>query len=144
MIIRFCKKKNKSLIWHRTPNDKKTSSPLLRRKKNIFLWPKLVSQAYFCSDWEYIWSMTVVLRDWHFDFETSPLLDFCQFFEGFGFREFGLGKKKYQFGFRIIWSREKSFGFVVRKFGIGKKVTVSVSVKILVSSFSESHNILKI
>ena len=33
MIIWFCKKKNKSLIWHRTPNDKKTSSPLLKRKK---------------------------------------------------------------------------------------------------------------
>ena len=44
----FVKKKTKSLIWHRTPNDKKTSSPLLRRKKifscgpNWFLRPIFV------------------------------------------------------------------------------------------------------
>ena len=56
-------------------------------------------------------------------------------------------KKMYQFQFRKIWSRkkvsvsvsknlvlEKSLGF--GKFAIGKKVSVLVSVKILVSSFS--------
>ena len=51
----------------------------------------------------------------------------------FGSREFGLGKK---YLFRIIWSRKKSIGFDFGKFGIGTKVSVSVSVKIL-SSFTE-------
>ena len=55
----------------------------------------------------------------------SRLRDFCQIFEGFGFGQFGLGKKSL---------KKKSLGF--GKFGSGKKVSVSVSVKILVSSFS--------
>ena len=34
-------------------------------------------------------------RDWHFGFETSRFRNFCQFFEGigFGFGKFGIGKK---------------------------------------------------
>ena len=42
--------------------------------------------------------------------------------------------KKSWIRFRKIWSRIKSLGF--GKFGIRKKVSVSVLVKILVSSFS--------
>merc|ERR1712013_90533 len=41
-----------------------------------------------------------------------------------------------RYRFRKIWYRKKSLGIGFRKFGIGKKVSVSVSVKILVSSFS--------
>ena len=103
-------------------------------------------------------------RDWHFGFETSRFRDFCQCFEGFGFgfREFGIGKKvsvsvskdlvskkKSQFRFCKIWSRkkvsvsvsenlvsEKKSRYRFRKIWYRKKVSVSVSVKILVSSFS--------
>ena len=53
---------------------------------------------------------------------------------GFGFGQFGL-EIKYQF--RENFVSEISHGF--RKFVIGKKVSVSVSVKILVSSFSGSQ-----
>ena len=73
--------------------------------------------------------------------------DFCHFLEGFGigFGDFGLGKKSWfrfrrklvsdkKYRFRKIWCQKKSFCF--GKFGIRKKVSVSVSVKILVSSFS--------
>ena len=49
-------------------------------------------------------------RDRHFGFETSRFRDYCQFFEGFGFREFVLGK---------------SLGFGYREFGLGKKVSIS-------------------
>ena len=94
-------------------------------------------------------------RDWHFGFETSRFRNFCQIFEGFGF---GFGKKsrfrknlvsekvsvsvsenlvseeKYRFRKNLV--SEKSLGFGFGKFGIVKKVSVSVSVKILVSSFS--------
>ena len=40
-----------------------------------------------------------------FRFQTSRFRDFCQCFEGFGFRfgEFGIGKKSW-FWFRKIWS----------------------------------------
>ena len=82
---------------------------------------------------------------------------------GFGFEKFGFGKKvsvsvfqknlvsekvsvsvsenlvseeKYRFRFRKNLVSEKSLGFGFGKFGIVKKVSVSVSVKILVSSFS--------
>ena len=61
---------------------------------------------------------------------------------------FGLGKKS-RFWFLKIWSRKKvsvsvseKIGLGFGKFGIGKKVLVSVSVKILVSSFSGWHIIL--
>ena len=47
---------------------------------------------------------------------------------GFGFGKFGLGRKV------SVSVSEKSLGF--GKFGIVKKVSVMVSVKILVSSFS--------
>ena len=52
--------------------------------------------------------------------------DFCQIFEGigFGFGQFGLGKKS---RFRKSLVTEKSLGF--EKFGLGKKVSVSVSEK---------------
>ena len=45
-----------------------------------------------------------------------------------------VSEKKYRFVFRKIRYQKKSFQF--GKFGIGKKVSLSVSVKILVSSFS--------
>ena len=45
-----------------------------------------------------------------------------------------VSEKKSRFWFWKICSRKKSRGF--GKFGIGKKVSVSVSVKFLVSSFS--------
>ena len=85
--------------------------------------------------------------------------DFCQIVEGFGFgfENFGFGKKsrfrfrkslvsvsvsenlvseeKYRFRFRKNLVSEKSLGF--GKFGVVKKISVSVSVKILVSSFSD-------
>ena len=67
-------------------------------------------------------------RDWHFGFETSRFRDFCHRFEGFGYGEFGIGKKvsvsvskkKSQFWFRKAWSRKKSFSFCIREFGPGK------------------------
>ena len=49
--------------------------------------------------------------------------------------KFSLGKKS-RFRFWEIWSRKKSICFGFGKFGIVKKVSVSVSAKILVSSFS--------
>ena len=73
-------------------------------------------------------------RDWHFGFETSRFRDFCQCFEGFGFREFGIGKKvsvsvskdlvtkkKSRFRFRKTWSPKKSHGFGIGEFGLGKQ-----------------------
>ena len=45
-------------------------------------------------------------------------------------------RKKSRFRFRKIWSRKKSIGFGFGKIWPWKKVSVSVSVKILVSSFS--------
>ena len=86
---------------------------------------------------------------------------FCQFLEGFG--ELSLEKKS-QFWFRKIWSRKKSIGVSFGEFGLGKKygfrfrriwlgkkvsvsenlvsekksrLSISVSVNILVSSFSD-------
>ena len=62
------------------------------------------------------------------DIEKAPFRsesrDFCQFLEGVGnsFGENGFGKKSLGFGFG--------------KFGLGKKLSVLVPVKILVSSFS--------
>ena len=47
-----------------------------------------------------------------------------------------VSEKKSRFRFRKVWSRKKSLGFGFGKFGIVKKVSVSVSIKILVSSFS--------
>ena len=49
-----------------------------------------------------------------------------------------VSEKKSRYRFRKIWYWKKSLGIGFGKFGIGKKVLVSVSVKILVSSFSES------
>ena len=59
----------------------------------------------------------------------------------FRFRNFSVSKLLpnlwgFQFRFQKIWYRKKSLGIGFGKFGIGKKVSVSVSVKILVSSFS--------
>ena len=75
----------------------------------------------------------------HFGFETSRFRHFFQFFEGFGFRKFGLGKKvsvsvsekfglgkKCRFRFRKIWSQKKSTGFGFGKIWSWKKVSVSV------------------
>ena len=45
-----------------------------------------------------------------------------------------LVSKKISVSENLVW--EKSLGFICGKFGIRKKVLVSVSVKILVSSFS--------
>ena len=50
---------------------------------------------------------------------------------GFGYREFGLEKR---ISFGKFGIEKKSFA--LEKFGIGRKVSVLVSVKILVSSFS--------
>ena len=47
--------------------------------------------------------------------------------------------KKSRFRFQKNLVSEKSLGFGFGKFGIGKKVLVSVSVKILVSSFSDQE-----
>ena len=52
---------------------------------------------------------------------------------GFGYREFGLEKR---ISFGKFGIEKKSFA--LEKFGIGRKVSVLVSVKILVSSFSGS------
>ena len=76
-----------------------------------------------------------IVKDIEKSWFWSRSQDFCQFLEGFGigFGEFGLGKKVSVSVSENLVS-EKSLGF--GKFGIGKKVLVSVSVKILVSSFS--------
>ena len=47
-----------------------------------------------------------------------------------------VSEEKYRFRFRKNLVSEKSLGFGFGKFGIVKKVSVSVSVKLLVSSFS--------
>ena len=52
-----------------------------------------------------------------------------------------VAEKKYRYRFRKIWYRKKSLGIGFGKFGIGKKVSVSVSVKFLVSSFSATQPI---
>ena len=49
-----------------------------------------------------------------------------------------VSEEKYRFRFQKNLVSEKSLGFGFGKFGIVKKVSVSVSVKILVSSFSVS------
>ena len=54
---------------------------------------------------------------------------------GFGFGKFGLGRKV-SVSVSEKFGLGKSLGFGFGKFGIVKKVSVSVSVKILVSSFS--------
>ena len=65
---------------------------------------------------------------------------------GFGFGH-GLGLGTFANFWRVTVSAsenlvsEKSLGFGFGKFVIGKKVSVSVTVKILVSSFSASHPI---
>ena len=65
-------------------------------------------------------------RDWHFGFETSRFRDFCQCFEGFGFREFGIGKKvSVSVSKDLVTKKSLGFGFV--KLGLRKKVMVSVS-----------------
>ena len=94
-----------------------------------------------CNPWKLVLKLALDI-----DISVSRLLPI---FEGFGFGEFGLGKKvsvsvsenlvseeKYRFQFRKNLVSEKSLGFGIGKFGIVKKVSVSVSVKILVSSFS--------
>ena len=91
-----------------------------------------------------------ILRSLGFGFCLSlGLHTFAIFWGVFGIRfgEFGLGKKvsflvlenlvsekKSRFQFQRIWTRKKSLSF--GKMGIGRKASVSVSVKILVSSFS--------
>ena len=88
-----------------------------------------------------------ILRSLGFGLET------CQLFGGFRYRfwriwsrrkvsvsENLVSEKKSLFRFQRIWSRKKSLGFSFREFGLGKKV--SVSVKILVSSFSGFEKIL--
>ena len=50
-----------------------------------------------------------------------------------------VSEKKSRFRFRKNLVSEKSLGFGFGKFGIVKKVSVSVSVKILVSSFSDRN-----
>ena len=55
-----------------------------------------------------------------------------------------VSEKKFRFRFQNFWSRKKSIGIGFRKFGIGKKVSVSVSVKFLVSSFSGLRGASKI
>ena len=54
----------------------------------------------------------VFARDWHFGLKTSLIQDFCQFWQGFGFKEFG-SEKKSRFRFWKIWSSKTSlcFGF---------------------------------
>ena len=59
---------------------------------------------------------------------------------GFGFRKFGIGKKVSVSVSENLVS-EKSLGIGFGKFGIGKKVSVSVLVNILVSSFSGLNQI---
>ena len=61
-----------------------------------------------------------------FSFKTFRFRDSCQVFEGFGFREFGLGKKSLSFGFR--------------KFGLGKKVSVLVLENFVSEKVSLSEN----
>ena len=48
-------------------------------------------------------------------------------FGGFQFWRIWSWKKKSQFCFRKIWSRKKSIGFGFGKFGLGRKILVSVS-----------------
>ena len=54
--------------------------------------------------------------------------DFCQIFDdfGFGFKKFGIGKKvSVSVSENLVWEKKSRYRF--RKFGIGKKVSVSVS-----------------
>ena len=67
-------------------------------------------------------------RDWHFGFETSRFRNFCQFFEGigFGFGKFGIGKKVSVSVSENLVSEKKS-RYRFRKIWYRKKVSVSVS-----------------
>ena len=62
------------------------------------------------------------IRDWHFGFETSQFQNFWQFFEGLGlgFGKIGLEKDVSVLVSEILVS-EKSIGFDLEKFGLGKK-----------------------
>ena len=72
------------------------------------------------------------------DISVSKLLSFETFanFLRVSVLENSVSEKKSRYRFRKIWYRKKSLGIGFGKFGIGKKVSVSVSVKFLVSSFS--------
>ena len=99
--------------------------------------------------WNWLWCReyyTYSLRQAEIDISVWKPLGFdtfANFFEGFGFGEFCLGKKvsisenlfPNKSRFRRIWSRKRSIVFGFGKFRIGKKVLVSVSVKILILSF---------
>ena len=61
-------------------------------------------------------------RDWHFGFETSRFRDFCQCFDGFG--EFGIGKKVSVSVSKDLVSKKKS-RFRYQRIWSRKKVSVS-------------------
>ena len=67
------------------------------------------------------------------DISVSKLLGFETFAK---YLRVSVSEKKSRFRFQKNLVSEKSLGFGFGKFGIVKKVSVSVSVKILVSSFS--------
>ena len=94
-----------------------------------------------------------IVKDIEKSWFWSRSQDFCQFLEGFGFglEEYSLGKKSWFWFWKIwyqkkllvslweIWSRKKVLVSVLvskKSLGFGKKVLISVSIKILVPSFS--------
>ena len=85
-----------------------------------------------------IFTYFIGVRDWHFSFKTSRFRKFCQIFEGFGFdfRKFGLGKK-------VSVSVSKKFGLGKKsrfqKIWFRKKVSVSVSKKFGLGKKSRSR-----
>ena len=64
--------------------------------------------------------MTLESRDWQFGVKTSRFRDFCQFFEGFIFGEFSLGKKVSVSVSENLVS-EKSVDFFFGEFGYKKR-----------------------
>ena len=76
------------------------------------------------------------------DISVSKLLGFVTFAKflrvSVSVSENLVSEKKYRFRFRKNLVSEKSLGLGFGKFGLGKKVSVSVLVKILVSSFGDT------
>ena len=125
-------------------------------EKHLHNWPKDIFLAVSLSCTK-LWGFAeydslnktgnwlMCIRDWHFDIETSPFRDFCQFFRvSVSVSENLVSEKKSQFRkiwsrkkvsvsvseslvstrksrLRKIWSQKKSLGFSFREFGLWKK-----------------------
>ena len=128
----FCFRRRKVKIATLTLTFYSGGEENIRRRRISFFWRRKKEKEKDENIWKRSFQPKIVK-----DIEKSRPLDFCQLLEGFGigFGEFGLGKKV------SVWVSEnsvseKSISFGFENLVSEKKVSVSVSVKILVSSFS--------